>query len=110
MEKTYRMALLAALDAHLLARTHVLVGKFTSGLFRVAYSLGAARRGALLPFVSLDAPWCADYGIPAGYNDDFPSRRDAPFESTEQIVPAGESVSTRGGAPNLNSMTNVFLC
>ena len=60
----------AAVDALLLARCDVLVGKFTSGLFRAAYALAAARKGGMLPpFISLDAPWCADYGIPRGYND-----------------------------------------
>eukprot|EP00964_Phaeocystis_antarctica_P067699 scaffold40984_cov61-Phaeocystis_antarctica.AAC.2 len=42
------------------ARCDVLVGKFTSGLFRAAYQLSAAEHGLLRPFVSLDAPWCAD--------------------------------------------------
>ena len=102
--------MLAALDAHLLARTHVLVGKFTSGLFRVAYALAAARRGALLPFVSLDAPWCSDYGIPAGYNDNFPQRREGAVDSYEQVVPAGEGTAEGRRAINLNSMANVFLC
>ena len=41
------------------ARCDILVGKFTSGLFRAAYQLSAAEHGLLRPFVSLDAPWCA---------------------------------------------------
>ena len=112
-----RDATLAALDAHLLSRTQVLVGKFSSGLFRVAYGLASARRGALLPFLSLDAPWCADYGVPAGYNDEFPHRRGSPLESYEQVVFGGlpfsasaEEVTHASQAPNLNSMSNVFLC
>lgn len=80
-------AVQGAVDALLLARCHVLVGKFSSGLFRAAYSLASARNGgALPPFVSLDAPWCADYGVIAGYNDNFPARsRNAPY--SEDIVP-----------------------
>ena len=45
------------------ARCDVLVGKFTSGLFRAAYQLSAAEHGLLRPFVSLDAPWCAHRGV-----------------------------------------------
>ena len=58
VDETMRDALSAALDVQLLARTHVLVGKFTSGLFRAAYALAAYRQEALPPFISLDAPWC----------------------------------------------------
>ena len=42
------------------------MGKFTSGLFRAAYQLSAAEHGLLRPFVSLDAPWCADSGVGLG--------------------------------------------
>ena len=84
---TQRDALLGVVDALLLSRCNVLVGKFTSGLFRAAYALASARRGGMLPpFVSLDAPWCADYGLSVGYNDNFP-RRDAQREVHEQIDP-----------------------
>ena len=38
---TQRHALLGVIDAMLLARCDVLVGKFSSGLFRAAYSLAA---------------------------------------------------------------------
>jgi hypothetical protein len=118
--KTERDALLGAVDALLLARCDVLVGKFSSGLFRAAYALAAARRGgALLPFVSLDAPWCADHAVPAGYNDNFPRRSsgsedvrlyeqirvDSAADHTERGAPAG------GGAVMLSSgYKNVFLC
>lgn len=106
-------ALQGALDAMLLARCDVLVGKFTSGLFRAAYALASARRGGgYPPFASLDAPWCADYGVPAGYNDAFPDR--APAKGlhdglygagpTENVVTGdGETRVRRGGA-------NSFLC
>jgi len=101
VEKTHRAAFLASLDSHILARTHVLVGKFTSGLFRVAYALAAARRNALVPFVSLDAPWCSDYGIPAGYNDNFPLR--------PKTLPERHMRANRVHA-HINGMSNTFLC
>lgn len=134
-----------AVDALLLARCDVLVGKFTSGLFRAAYALAAARKGGLLPpFVSLDAPWCAgysipglhacmhashriaciashaciaymhgnhcvhrcaDYGIPRGYNDNFP-RRPSDLLGYEQISP--EDPGQRGGIRH--NENNAFLC
>ena len=97
VDDTQREATLAALDAHLLARTHVLVGKFSSGLFRAAHMLAAARRGALPPFLSLDAPWCSDYGVPAGYNDEFPRRGDAAAVPPSRDAP-------------LDVHSNVFLC
>jgi len=56
----------------LLAKCDALVGKFTSSLFRAAFSLKAAECGCLPPFVSLDAPWCYDYGVKAGANWEFP--------------------------------------
>ena len=48
-------------DAMLLADADILVGKFTSNLFRGAVELKAGRLGALPPFVSLDAAWCFLY-------------------------------------------------
>ena len=109
--RTQQHALSGALDALLLARCDVLVGKFSSGLFRAAYALASARRGgALPPFISLDAPWCADYGVPAGYNDNFPLRYDenagAP-RMVEQINP--DDVGAATGVVRL-STANEFLC
>jgi hypothetical protein len=72
---SHEAALAGLVDAMLLARTGILVGKFTSGMFRTAYALAASRAGGLPPYLSLDAPWCADYGLPAAYNDDFPQGR-----------------------------------
>jgi len=104
--KTQEHALLGAVDALLLARCDVLVGKFSSGLFRAAYAVAAARRGGgLPPFVSLDAPWCADYGVPAGYNEQFP-RREPRTELGEQIKPEG--VGTTGRIRDVG--VNNFLC
>ncbi|KAL3918546.1 MAG: hypothetical protein SGPRY_005975 [Prymnesium sp.] len=102
IETSHHEAALAALDAHLLAQTHLLVGKFTSSLFRLAYALAAARRQALVPFVSLDAPWCSDHSIRAGYNDNFPNRASLTTTSSDQLE------RTRGA--NLNSESNTFLC
>ena len=56
----------ATLDAYLLSFCDVLIGKHTSNLFRVAYELKAARCDCAPPFVSLDAPWCFDWGVFAG--------------------------------------------
>ena len=70
-----RVGVLAGLvETLLLARCSALVGKFSSGLFRLAYALSAAHKGGLPPYLSLDAPWCVDYGLPAVFNDEFPSR------------------------------------
>lgn len=102
VEASHREASLAAIDAHLLARTHLLVGKFTSSLFRLAYALAAAHRQALIPFLSLDAPWCSDHGILAGYNDEFPQREGSTIGSSGQLEP-------KWGAA-LNSKRNRFLC
>ena len=48
------------IDAALLGECHGFVGKFSSSLSRLAYSLMATRGGVdcLQPFVSLDIPWC----------------------------------------------------
>jgi hypothetical protein len=62
----------ATIDAMLLARCDALVGKFTSTLFRTAMSLKSATCSCVPPFVSLDAPWCFDYGVKAGSNWEFP--------------------------------------
>jgi len=103
---TQHHALLGVVDALLLSRCHVLVGKFSSGLFRAAYALAAARNGGgLPPFISLDAPWCSDYAVPAGYNDEFP-RRIPKTKLQEQIKPEGSD--TTGVIRDVNM--NVFLC
>ena len=105
-------ALQGAVDALLLARCDVLVGKFSSGLFRAAYALAAARRGGgLLPFISLDAPWCSDYGVPTGHNDDFPDRLEGGPQQFEQIVPDDSGRGRRSRGVELRrTRRNVFLC
>jgi len=42
------------------------VGKFTSNLDRIAFSLLAAAKQGLVPFVSLDSNWCSDWARNAG--------------------------------------------
>lgn len=53
-----KLALESLVDMLLLAETDVLVGKFTSNLFRSAVELRAGRRRCVPPVVSLDAAWC----------------------------------------------------
>jgi hypothetical protein len=64
----------ATLDVMLLARCDALVGKFSSNLFRTAHALQSAACDCARPFVSLDAPWCSDYGLLEGANWEFPVR------------------------------------
>uniref|UniRef100_A0A7S4JTQ9 Uncharacterized protein n=1 Tax=Prymnesium polylepis TaxID=72548 RepID=A0A7S4JTQ9_9EUKA len=72
--ETHREVQLATVDMHLLSLCDVFVGKFTSNFFRTAYAVHAARCDCAAPFVSLDAPWCSDYGMRAGSNYRFPVR------------------------------------
>ena len=71
------------------------------------------RGGRLPPFVSLDAPWCADYGVVSGYNDDFPLRdHGGAFKGDEQVlpekgIPTGRS---RASAPVRDFNRNMFQC
>ena len=73
----------------------------------------SAAHGVLRPLVSLDAPWCADYGVVSGYNEDFPER--GPGEKgDEQVLPA-EGVPPRGphsgrSAPVRDFNKNMFQC
>ena len=92
----------------LLARCDFLVGKFSSGLFRAAYQLAVAQKGALPPYLSLDAPWCAEYGIAAGYNEDYPKHRGGGHHGTEQVRVPGEAVAGRSGHKDYN--LNRFFC
>lgn len=50
-------------DIRLLSEADVLLGKFTSNIPRHALALGTFNRGGghIVPYVSLDAAWCADY-------------------------------------------------
>lgn len=62
----------ATVDLLLLSQCTAFVGKFTSNFYRAAYALHAAGCECAAPFVSLDAPWCFDYGLAEGRNWDFP--------------------------------------
>lgn len=53
-------------DIHLLSDVDGFIGKFTSNVDRIAYALNVGRRGCAVPFVSLDAFWCNDYGMEKG--------------------------------------------
>jgi hypothetical protein len=53
-------------DMMLLAEGDAFVGKFTSNVDRISFALLVARRGALVPYSSLDSTWCLDWGKPAG--------------------------------------------
>ena len=77
-EEGARMASVVAL---MLSRCDLFVGKFTSNFFRAAYSLAAARCDCVVPFVSLDAPWCFDYGQRVGTNWEFPAPADGTGET-----------------------------
>jgi hypothetical protein len=55
----------------LLASTDMLVGKFTSNVFRIAFQLmsaQSARSGCTKPYISLDSPWCFDFRVISGVN------------------------------------------
>ena len=54
------------LDVLLLAEGDAFVGKFTSNIDRIAFSLMTTRKQGLVPYASLDSPWCGDRGKPAG--------------------------------------------
>lgn len=59
-------ARLASVDSMLLAKCDMFVGKFSSNFFRFAYELKSAACNCVVPYASLDAPWCNDYAAPAG--------------------------------------------
>ena len=61
-----REAWQATVDVMLLAECALLVGQMTSTLFRTAISLRAAACDCVMPFASLDAPFCSDYGVRSG--------------------------------------------
>ena len=65
----FREAEAALVDLLLMSQADGFVGKFTSNLDRIAYSLMSARAGGLMPVVSLDSKWCADWGAKAGSGD-----------------------------------------
>eukprot|EP00041_Stephanoeca_diplocostata_P027241 m.747391 g.747391 ORF g.747391 m.747391 type:complete len:466 (+) comp23143_c1_seq25:119-1516(+) len=56
----------ALADMLLLSRTEVLIGKFTSNVFRAALEVRTGRDGTIKPYASLDAIWCWDVGRLSG--------------------------------------------
>ena len=59
LDTPWKLFLDFAVDLHLMARCDGLVGKFTSNVDRLVYALQTARRGCLVPYVSVDqSPWC----------------------------------------------------
>ena len=55
----YEEAMSALVDIELLSQCDVLIGKFSSNLFRTAFARQHARSPSCVrPYVSLDAPWC----------------------------------------------------
>jgi len=65
----YQEGLGAVADILLLAKTDMLIGKFTSHIERVAYQIMVAEDDCVKPFISLDAPWCFDHGVKSGKGD-----------------------------------------
>ena len=49
-----------------MAEGDAFVGKFTSNLDRIAYSLLASQRHGMAPYVSLDSKWCSDWARKTG--------------------------------------------
>ena len=72
----------ATIDAELLSRCDVLVGLFSSNLFRTAFAMRAAKVEAMPLFISLDSPWCFDAGLLAGHNYESPVTEAAVLEKT----------------------------
>ena len=81
LARTLAWALVRTSRAHLRRRCDALVGKFSSNIDRLAYMLMAVRAGearpvgavkrdgrppapriCMPPYISLDQPWCADFG------------------------------------------------
>ena len=60
--KTMEQTEKTIIDLWLLAQCNIFVGKFTSNFFRAAYSLSTAFCDCAKPYVSLDSPWCFNYG------------------------------------------------
>jgi hypothetical protein len=69
---TQQAAWTATVEMLLLGHADVLIGKFSSNLFRAAYALRAAQCDCAPLFSSLDAPTCFDYGVRSGRNWEFP--------------------------------------
>jgi hypothetical protein len=62
----YAEAQAALVDLLLMAEGDAFVGKFTSNLDRIAFSLLVAKQQGMVPYVSLDSKWCQDWARNAG--------------------------------------------
>ena len=62
----FKEAQSAIIDLLLLAEADAFVGKFTSNIDRIAFSLMVARKKSMVPYASLDSTWCMDWGVPGG--------------------------------------------
>lgn len=62
----------ALIDILLLSEGDFFVGKFTSNIDRIVYSLMSATKHGIVPYASLDSPWCFDFGQRSGRGDEWP--------------------------------------
>ncbi|MGB1605910.1 MAG: hypothetical protein ACPIOQ_74970, partial [Promethearchaeia archaeon] len=69
------------MDLWLLSCSEVLVGHFTSNMSRLAHLLMSLRRKAIMPFVSVDGPWCHHWQACCGTRRDGSSQL-CPFVET----------------------------
>lgn len=63
---TFALAQELLIDIFLLSEGDIFVGKFTSNVDRIAYALMTVRKSGLAPYLSLDSPWCFDWGVKSG--------------------------------------------
>ncbi|KAL7545460.1 hypothetical protein ACHAWF_008809 [Thalassiosira exigua] len=63
---TFALAQEVLLDIFLLAEGDIFIGKFTSNVDRIAYALMTFRKTSLSPYLSLDSPFCFDWGVKSG--------------------------------------------
>jgi len=57
------------LDVELLSRAAVFVGHLASNLSRLAYSLAVGSAGGIVPFISVDGPWCYHWQLCCDVDD-----------------------------------------
>jgi len=108
-EWTQRQALDAAVDLLLLARVQLFVGKFTSNFFRAAYALHSASCDCSAPYMSLDAPWCFDFGLEEGKNWEFPIINVSGAGGTGSTA-AGASAADFSDRPSPLARVSSFQC
>ena len=57
------------LDVELLSRAAAFVGHLASNLSRLAYSLAVGSAGGIVPFISVDCPWCYHWQLCCDVDD-----------------------------------------